>query len=226
MPWCLYGAITLIAFIGNASAFDGLRGTNHILSLLLAEVNNGPRQWAIIGNATRPNPKSEAPALDRQTKVSAINVYSTRRPFCGAGERGSKQHAFGGRIYHLAASVPGGKGRSPRFAKPFPRAGAAIQCASSRTSVASQDAHSNLRSLRCGPVWITLTSHIGSPQEGQRGRSATNTIEVKTQSVRGTASSRSGADGARFKRLIHGAVPFLGQRKEAPSHLGLRRRMS
>ena len=103
--------------------------------------------------------------------------------------------------------------RAHRFAKSFPRAGAAVQCASSRTSVASQDAHSNLRSLRCGPVWTTLTSHIGSPQEGQRGRSATNTIEVKTQSVRGTASSRSGADGARsaVKRLIHGAgSPDLG----------------
>jgi hypothetical protein len=80
--------------------------------------------------------------------------------------------------------------------------------ASSRISVASQDAHSNLRSLKCGPVWTTLTSHIGSPQEGQRGRSATNTIEVKTLSLRGTAGSRSGADGARsdFKRLIHGRV--------------------
>ena len=97
--------------------------------------------------------------------------------------------------------------RAHRFAKSFPRAGAAVQCASSRTSVASQDAHSNLRSLKCGPVWTTLTSHIDSPQEGQCGRSVTNTIEVKTKSVRGTAGSGSGADGARsaVKRLIHGA---------------------
>ena len=111
-----------------------------------------------------------------------------------------ERNVCGRRIYHLAAVPVSDKGAYPGSRNSFPRAGAAVQCASSRTSVASQDAHSNLRSLRCGPVWTTLTSHIGSPQEGQRGRSVTNTIEVKTKSVRGTASSRSGADGARRAR--------------------------
>ena len=36
-------------------------------------------------------------------------------------------------------------------------------------------------SLKCGPGATTRTSHIGSRHEGQRGRSATNTIEVKTK---------------------------------------------
>ncbi len=106
-------------------------------------------------------------------------------------------------------------GASVREILPASRGGY-VQCASSRTSVASQDAHSNLRSLKCGPVWTTLTSHINSPQEGQCGRSVTNTIEVKTKSVRGTAGSGSGADGARsaVKRLIHGAgsLPWSTER--------------
>ena len=46
-----------------------------------------------------------------------------------------------------------------------------------------------MRSLKCGPVSTTRTSHISSPHQGQRGRSATNTIEVKAKSECGMARS-------------------------------------
>ena len=47
-----------------------------------------------------------------------------------------------------------------------------------------------MRSLKCGPAETTRASHIDSPHEGQRGRSLTNTIEVKAKSEWGMTLSR------------------------------------
>lgn len=62
---------------------------------------------------------------------------------------------------------------------------------SGRTSPISHLAHSNLRSLQRDPVSRTRISHIGSSHQGQRGRSATNTIEFKAKSVRGMVRSHN-----------------------------------
>lgn len=62
---------------------------------------------------------------------------------------------------------------------------------SDRTSPISHVAHSNLRSLKRDPVSRTRISHIGSPHQGQRGRSATKTIEFKAKSVRGMVRSHN-----------------------------------
>ena len=47
-----------------------------------------------------------------------------------------------------------------------------------------------MRSLKCGPAETTRASHIDSPHKGQRGRSLTNTIEVKAKSEWGMTLSR------------------------------------
>lgn len=47
-----------------------------------------------------------------------------------------------------------------------------------------------MRSLKCDPAETTRASHIDSPHQGQRGRSLTNTIEVKAKSEWGMTLSR------------------------------------
>ena len=111
--------------------------------------------------------------------------------------------------------------------KSFPRAGAAVQCASSPDirRVTGRTFKSALAQVRSSldypdkPHWFTARR--------TRGRSATNTIEVKTQSVRGTAGSRE-ADGAQsaVKRLIHGRVPSLANGKKNGALEAISRRPS
>jgi hypothetical protein len=66
----------------------------------------------------------------------------------------------------------------------------------------SQVAHSNVRSLKCGPAETTRVSHIDSPHERQRGRSLTNTIEVKAKSEWGMALSRSAECNLGYAALL------------------------
>ena len=47
-----------------------------------------------------------------------------------------------------------------------------------------------MRSLKWGPTETTRASHIDLPHQGQRGRSLTNTIEVKAKSEWGMTLSR------------------------------------